>query len=787
MKGEIMRTFKIRTYMVTIVTTLILITVSILLSLQYFSSKQLATLAINTSIKHISEKIELRIIAIDKQGDDFLSMLEVTDNVQANPVINGHHKSLIYLTTIMKKNDRMYAIFIGYGNGDFYEVINLNSSSKVKAQFKVKQNEVWLVKKIIDINGEKVLIDEFLDKNLKTLRAVPSPSNYNPTQRPWYKKALTSNNTVETKPYLFYYLQSYGITYAKKIKDSQNVMGIDMSLQNISNFLKQQTVYKGSQIYLLQDNKTVIASNMDEDQQPKDIKKILNHYNEKSEQVISLDGIEYFIYLNSINSKRYTNSNILSLIPKDEAMAPYNERIIRSIVVGFLIILLFSPLILRVTKFIVDPIKDLEKENEKIKQRKFDEVVHVDTQIKELSEFSTSFVTMARSIKEYEKAQEKLMDSFIQLIAGAIDAKSEYTGGHCNKVPIITLMLAKEASKSEDGIFKEFQLKTEDEIRELNIAAWLHDCGKVTTPEYVVDKATKLETIYNRIHEIRTRFEVIHRDLTIESLEKLANGEEKKHVEVWLKEEQEKLKDDFAFIAQANIGGEFMSAEDIQRVEIIAQREWKREFDNSIGLSQDEERRYVQPDSNIEHILADKKSHIIERTSSSKERYKGLNFKTETPKYLYNLGEVYNLSIAKGTLTEEERFKIQEHIMMSIKMLEQLPFPDYLKRVPQYAGAHHETLIGTGYPKGLTANEMPLPAKIMAIADVFEALTASDRPYKKGKSLSVAIKILSFMVKDKHLDADLFKLLLTSGIYMKFAKEYLKPEQIDKVDINQYL
>ena len=164
------------------------------------------------------------------------------------------------------------------------------------------------------------------------------------------------------------------------------------------------------------------------------------------------------------------------------------------------------------------------------------------------------------------------------------------------------------------------------------------------------------------------------------------------------------------------------------------------------------------------------KNHIIKRSANSKDRYKEQNFKIDTPKHLYNLGEAYNLSADRGTLTEEERFKIQKHVMMSIKMLEELPFPEYLKRVPQYAGGHHETLIGTGYPRGLKENEMPLPARIMAIADVFEVLTASDRPYKKAKPLSVSIKILSSIVKNKHLDEELFKLMLSSGVYMDFAK-----------------
>ena len=391
-------------------------------------------------------------------------------------------------------------------------------------------------------------------------------------------------------------------------------------------------------------------------------------------------------------------------------------------------------------------------------------------------------------VQELQVAQKNLMDSFIKLIASAIDAKSAYTGGHCERVPEIAIMLAKEVSKDENI---DFSINSEDEEREISIAAWLHDCGKVVTPEYVVDKATKLETIYNRIHEIRTRFEVIHRDLTIEALNKKLNGENAEEVDKWLTKEHQKLQEEFEFIAKTNVGSEFMSDEDIEKIKIIAQREWIRHFDDKIGLSRGElENLPAQKFEEVlpvkEKLLNDKLEHIIPRDEKELKDFEKYNFKVEIPKNLYNRGEIYNLSIKRGTLTPEEFFKIQEHVMMTIKMLEQLPFPPNLKNVPLYAGAHHETLIGTGYPRKLTKKDLPIPARIMAIADVFEALTASDRPYKEPKKLSEAIKILSFMVKDGHLDKDLFKLFLKSGIYLQYANEHLKPEQIDGVDIHKY-
>lgn len=387
-------------------------------------------------------------------------------------------------------------------------------------------------------------------------------------------------------------------------------------------------------------------------------------------------------------------------------------------------------------------------------------------------------------------AQKDLLDAFIKLIASAIDAKSKYTGGHCARVPELSMMLADAAHESNDGIFKDFSIDSEDEKRELSIAAWLHDCGKVTTPEYVVDKATKLETIYNRIHEVRTRFEVIHRDLTIEALEKKLAGADAKEVDAWLELEHEKLIKEFELVANANVGAEFIKDDTKDMIKDIASRTWTRNFDDTIGLAHEEKKRVLKENSTtpqVEQLLSNKIRHIIPREYFDYEEYEKMGFKTKVPEHLYNLGELYNIMTSAGTLSYEERFKIQEHVHMTLVMLEKLPFPEYLKNVPLYAGAHHETLIGTGYPRQLTIDDMPIPSRIMAIADVFEALTASDRPYKEPKTLSASIKILSFMAKDQHLDGDIFRLFLTSGLYKVYAEKYLLPEQIDEVDIEQYL
>ncbi|WP_410499266.1 HD domain-containing phosphohydrolase [Chitinibacter sp. S2-10] len=387
--------------------------------------------------------------------------------------------------------------------------------------------------------------------------------------------------------------------------------------------------------------------------------------------------------------------------------------------------------------------------------------------------------------------QKTLLEAFIQLIAGAIDAKSPYTGGHCQRVPELTKMLAQAACEQSQGPFAEFNLN-ESEWEELHIAAWLHDCGKVTTPEYVVDKATKLETLYDRIHEIRMRFEVMKRDVHIRYWENLASGGDQKQLNNIREQELQRLDDDFAFVAHCNEGGEFMAQDKIERLTNIASQTWLRTLSDRLGISYEERQRKAgTPEAPLptpEPLIADKPEHRFIR----KERDKiapdnPWGFKLNVPEYLYNRGELYNLCVGRGTLSEEERYKINEHIVQTIIMLEKLPFPRHLSRVPEIAGGHHEKMDGSGYPKRLTRNEMSLPARMMAIADIFEALTAIDRPYKKGKLLSEAIKIMSLMKKDQHIDADLFSLFLTSGVYRTYAERYLQAAQIDEFDISIYL
>jgi len=337
---------------------------------------------------------------------------------------------------------------------------------------------------------------------------------------------------------------------------------------------------------------------------------------------------------------------------------------------------------------------------------------------------------------------EDLFESFIQMIADAIDEKSPYTGGHCRRVPELTIMLTEAVHAAKTGPLKDFNM-TENDRYELKVASWLHDCGKITTPEYVVDKATKLETIYDRINEVNTRFEVVRRDIKIQQLQQElaaakagtalpeSHGTDYQQRLIQTEEEQ-------AFINRHNTGGEFMSEDDQQRVEDIS-------------------RRYK----------------ITDHSGKQKD--------------LLSDEETLNLQISRGTLNNEERQIINKHISVTIDMLNNLKLPAHLKNVPEIAGGHHERMDGKGYPKGLTRDQMSVQTRVMGIADIFEALTAADRPYKKAKLISESLAIMKRMKDTNHIDPDIFEIFIRDGIYLDYANKFLKEYQIDDVDVEGLL
>lgn len=347
----------------------------------------------------------------------------------------------------------------------------------------------------------------------------------------------------------------------------------------------------------------------------------------------------------------------------------------------------------------------------------------------ELAESLASQAAVALTNQRLIEEMQTLFDSFTRVLATAIDKKSPHTGNHCRRVPDATLFLAEAVSASNHPAVKDFVM-SESDFYELKTAAWLHDCGKVVTPHHVMEKSRKLETVFDRIELVAARIEILLRDLEIQQIKQVSMGEVQDRVAV----RKAQLLDDLAFLRQVNVGREFTTDEDVMRIQQLAELTWT----DCNGVTQ--------------QLLTD--------------------------------DEKMNLSIRRGTLNAQERQIMNDHMVATLDMLEQLPFPKHLQRVPEYAGCHHERMDGKGYPRGLKREEMSIPARVMGIADVFEALTAKERPYKEPMRLSQALMIMGRMVEDNHLDPDLFAVFVEEKVYLRYADVHLAPEQIDAVDIN---
>jgi HD-GYP domain-containing protein (c-di-GMP phosphodiesterase class II) len=314
-----------------------------------------------------------------------------------------------------------------------------------------------------------------------------------------------------------------------------------------------------------------------------------------------------------------------------------------------------------------------------------------------------------------------LLEGFIESIAGAIDEQSPFTGGHCRRVPVIAQDLAEAISTTEKGPYADFQFSTE-EFYELRLASLLHDCGKVSTPIHILDKATRLQTVYDRIELIRTRVAVIHKEIELREARGEITAEERA-------QQLSKLAETLAFLEESNHAQTTMTEEKQKRVTDAAQETWTDEAGSSQRLLNDLEEE--------------------------------------------------NLKISHGTLNESERKIIQDHVSTTTKMLENLPYPKHLCRIPEIAGSHHEWINGRGYPRGIKGDQMSVQARLLCIADVFEALTAPDRPYKKLMPLSLALEILKEQADRGHLDPILVDHFISEKVYLRFAREHLSPEQLD--------
>ncbi len=726
------------------------------------------------------------------------------------------HPAMAVMLEALAFYDFLFSTYCGYADGSFIQIVAVRDREALHRLFDAPPATYYVLRTIAaDETGSPHQRWRFLSRDRRVIGEMNDlDPNYDPRMRPWYIRAQKEAGAFFTQPYVFSSTKLPGITCAERLLDGGGVFGADITLGRFTNAFKNQKISDGGTLFLFDRDGRIIVNPEEnpikggigdsleflgsQDSADARVRAVVAQYLQDTQrlrdqtQEMRIDDTAYLVRCTPLKATLKFDQIIASIAPVSDFTAHIQRMRQRIFIFSAMVLMIMLPLSLLISRRISSSLMRLERESIKIQVSDFSESESFDSGIKEIHSLITAFLLMKSKIRRLLEQQRKLFDDFTKLIAGAIDAKSPYTGGHCARVPVLAEMLAEVACESDAAPFVDFDMHTADQRWEFEVAAWLHDCGKVTTPEYVVDKATKLETIYNRIHEIRMRFEVLLRDAQIDYYRRRLNDEgDPEQLKRDLKKVQKEIADEFAFVAECNIGGEFMAEEKIERLRSIAARTWVRRLDDRIGISQDEaalkNQQPVQPLPAIEHVLADKPEHRIPHAATPPFNGSPHEFNMPVPPLKYNLGEIYNLSIPKGTLSAEDRFKINEHIIQTIIMLGRLEFPDYLKNVPEFAGAHHETMIGTGYPRGLKKEAMSIPARIMAIADIFEALTAADRPYKYPKRLSEALRIMSLMRDDQHIDADLFDLFLTSGVFQTYAEKYLEPSQIDPVDVRQYL
>ena len=1037
------------TIRVTVVGVFLLITslsVIAAISLQYYFSRDLASDAELAIYQQTANVTKDYLAAADSKATNAAEVLGQYPDLIDGSWIRPAARQVF--AELMQETPLFYAIYIGFADGSFYELINLETHPIVRRQLQAAPQDRWVVLTVTGEANQKQRRFDYFDADFNLRVSRSEKTDYDPRQRPWFTNA-GSDKVSKTDPYLFQHLQAPGQTYSTQLAGQQAVLAVDITLSALSDFLLTQPVAKGSEIYLFQQDGSLIASNQgadnsgelppvmpltlsdsalevvqqsptllvsneldwppidfavsgqpygyaidllrllsqmigvelqfvnglswadlvnqfkagqldvlqplsdseensrlgalsqefldlpygvltlpekkpvrriselfgktvaiprgwsiintlkaqfpainvlevndvaamfaavknrqadagldntavlqytqrqyfidgvsihsplnfEETQLPTGLHFLFNddlaelrdlfdlalqalpdtHYqalaekwlgevNERVTQLgtvpyqsllrqiehadanalseLDINGEAHFVYLQNILPQSTRGEYFAVLTPVSVVLAPAIAKVQQSILLSSLILLLMLPLAWWYASFIVRPIKQMTAQNRLIEARQYDELQPITTHIREIERLAEAISGMAMALQQHELAQKQLLEAFIQLIAEAIDDKSPYTAAHCERVPELAFMLTDAAEATDEAPFADFCFANDEQRREFRLAAWLHDCGKVTTPEHIVDKGTKLETIYNRIHEIRMRFEVLWRDTEIDYWQqRLTAPENEAAYRAECTARQQKLQAEFALVAHCNVGSEFLDSADAAELKHIGQYRWQRHFDNRLGLSELERSRYPDTADTLpvsETLLADKPEHIERREQPLKfDPRLGINM--QVPEYLYNRGELHNLLVCRGTLTAEDRFKINEHIISTIKILDKLPLPPELANVPRYASTHHERLDGKGYPRGLTADDLSIPERIMVLADIFEALTASDRPYKKAKPVSVAVDILHKMVKEQHVDTDVFELFLRSGVYLDYARRFLPPEQIDSVEISDYL
>ena len=706
-----------------------------------------------------------------------------------------HPDALQLFANIMEENQSYNSISLGFKNGDLQQLIHLNKPQN-NQDFPKVESATWLLVSIAQQGDQKIRQFSYFNDTFHFISQHQETTNENVTNLSWYKEAkiLTTN---KSKLFSLANSSSLGQTYSITIPHTKTVLAIDVTLDPFSEFVQKTNDNNQNQllneIYLFNGTGHLLGSNQKLIQLNNTDKLLFIPYPELTELAlhrpslnklnsITINNKPYYAYVAEVDDKTTINSYLAILVPKETLLLPSIKTSIQISVICLVLLLILSWCF---SSPLTNTIKALLGEAKKAKSQDYTQLQHIVSRVTEVKELNSSMVEISQTIEEYQAQQKQMTDLFIKQIAQAIDDKSPYTFGHANRVPELGLMLAKASLKSDSPVF---ELANEEMLNEFSSNAWSHHYGKLTTAQQVVSKGTKLEASYNRIHEIRMRFEILWRDAEINYFKQSrTNPEQNKPLKEALIKQQLQLMRDFGFVAKANLGDTEITEQDLIRLHKIGAQTWLRYFDDRLGLSSIEKLNLTAKKQKLpaqETLLSDKKEHIIKRNNITQV---DSGIKIEVADHLYNFGELYNLSIPHGTLTVEDKFEINQNIINTINLLKALPTTHKQTTEIKDLSTYHPVLKRVVFPSKSKEKGFSITQNILLITDIFETLTSIKKPQQPVESLSNAIDILHQLAIDQIIDINLFKLFLSSGVYIKYANKFLHETQIGEVEISKYL
>ncbi|WP_298942308.1 HD domain-containing phosphohydrolase [uncultured Psychromonas sp.] len=770
-----------------------LLMTTITVALQYYvsqSTAQKSALALyDTKANVISNKIK----QADQIANHYSILLSKFNKLLVNQKI--HPDALQLFANVMVENPSYDSISLGFENGNLQQLRHLNNAKNAQSLADAESAK-WLLVSVSEQGNQKIRQYTYFDDTFNVISQREEENNENIVNLPWYKdaKILTSN-----KSNVFSLTNSSSLkqTYSIKVPNTQTVLAIDVTLNSLSNNLqiindKNQNSLL-DEIYLYNGAGQLLGSNQPIERTTHTNKlshipypvlsEMAQHHTSMNKlNSVTINDKPYYVYIAEVDDKTTTNSYLAILVAKETLLLPSIKTSIQITAFSLALLLILSWCF---SSPLTKAIKGLLNEVKRVKGKDYKQLQQVVSRVTELKELNNSMIEMSQSIEDYQIQQKQMTELFIKQIAQAIDEKSPYTFGHANRAPELGMMLAKASLKSD---LPAFEQANEVMLSEFTSNAWSYHYGKLTTAQQVTSKSTKLEANYNRIHEIRMRFEILWRDAEITYFkESRSNPEQNKPLKETLIKQQLQLMRDFGFVAKANLGDTTMSEQDTLRLHKIGAQTWLRYFDDRLGLSSIEKLRLTDKKQKLpaqETLLSDKKEHIIKRNNITQV---DSGIKIEVADHLYNFGELYNLSIPKGTLTIEDKFEINQSTLSTINLLKALPTTHKQVIKVRDLSAYHPVLKQVSCPSDSSNPDFSITSKILLMTDIFETLTSVKTPQQKVESLSTAIDVLHQLAIDQVIDMNLFKLFLSSKIYIKYANKFLYEIQFDDVDISKYL